>query len=228
MTQSKSKSALIISLITLIATCISGVLLINEKNVQLALTLMILPIALSSYLYPRYIYLVFLFITNILSVYLPGLMGIQFNVSAAELIVFNVVCISFSELIQQLKQSYSKANEKLSQLNFLHHNIVNKIKEGVTILKNDQAFFANDQISNLTGLSPEEIKSFSFLNLAHPEEKYKIIFHFNFQQRFWRSFPKCPLLGLKIKMARTDILKTCIGISNRKQMNLSSLFSLTI
>ena len=174
MTQSKSKSVLIISLITLIATCISGVLLINEKNVQLALTLMILPIALSSYLYPRYIYLVFLFIINILSVYLPGLMGIQFNVSAAELIVFNVVCISFSELIQQLKQSYSKANEKLSQLNFLHHNIVNKIKEGVTILKNDQAFFANDQISNLTGLSPEEIKSFSFLNLAHPEEKYKL------------------------------------------------------
>ena len=175
MSQPRIKSAPIAALLIIVAICISAILLVYQNNAQLALMSIIIPISLIGYLYPRHIYLVLLLVINAGGYYLSSKSIPPFDISTVDLIVFNLLCIFSSELLAHLKRSYNEAIEKFTQQELVHQKILEKINIGVTLFKNNERIFTNDQLCKITGYSANEIEDFAFRDLACPDEIHKLI-----------------------------------------------------
>lgn len=173
MTPTKIKSAPF-ALIALIAISCSAFLLAFQKNAQLALITIIVPISLTGYLYPRHVFFSLLILFNLCGFYLSGRYPATINISATDWIVFDILCIFFSEFFIYLKTSHSNELEKIAKNNTAYFSILKYLKAGVMVSENNKLFFINDQLCKIIGCPKDEITESIFLDLACPDEKHKL------------------------------------------------------
>jgi hypothetical protein len=106
--------------------------------------------------------------------YLSGRYPATINISVIDWIVFDILCIFFSEFFIYLKTSHSNELEKIAKNNTAYFSILKYLKAGVMVFENNKLFFINDQLCEIIGCPKDEITESIFLDLACPDEKHKI------------------------------------------------------